>query len=292
MPWEIDYALLTFTQLRKSKYYLPEDVNITIDSVLNLSTNLIDWEESTLPKEYFIKKYETLSTLLDVYIHHPKVYQGDDLYGHLDLQRDAISEETDYYINICPDTYFSEHLLHYLVQAARQIPNKYFVLVPEICKMWDTSWDSITHPMYKDVPHLTWSEATDVFDVDHYLHTSGDQVTVSPVEHLKWAGWFDLYNKDYYEDLARIPQEWKGYGGHDYYGMQVAHYARHIGLDFKQYKLENQIAFEYSVGPINSLCEYYREFISIKNPSAQRESFAAATPRYVEERIQQLTNLL
>ena len=42
MPWEIDYALLTFTQLKKSKYYIPNDVNITIDSVLNLSSFLIN----------------------------------------------------------------------------------------------------------------------------------------------------------------------------------------------------------------------------------------------------------
>jgi hypothetical protein len=28
MPWDIDYALLMFTQLKKSKYYLPKEVNI------------------------------------------------------------------------------------------------------------------------------------------------------------------------------------------------------------------------------------------------------------------------
>ena len=55
MPWEIDYALLTFSQLKKSLYYLTNDVNITIDSVLNLSSNIIDWDKSELPKEYFIE---------------------------------------------------------------------------------------------------------------------------------------------------------------------------------------------------------------------------------------------
>ena len=69
MPWEIDYALLTFTQLKKSKYYLPEDVSITIDSVLNLSSFLINWDESKLPKEFFIEKYNTLSILLKDYTH-------------------------------------------------------------------------------------------------------------------------------------------------------------------------------------------------------------------------------
>jgi hypothetical protein len=43
MPWEIDYALLSFTQLKKSKYHLPNDVNIIIDSVLNLYSYLINW---------------------------------------------------------------------------------------------------------------------------------------------------------------------------------------------------------------------------------------------------------
>ena len=43
MPWQIDYALLTNIQLKKSKYYLGSDVEITIDSHLNLSEYLIDF---------------------------------------------------------------------------------------------------------------------------------------------------------------------------------------------------------------------------------------------------------
>ena len=69
MPWEIDYALLTFQQLKRSKYYLPDDVTITINSALNLSSFLINWNESKLPKEYFIEKYKTLSILLNDYNH-------------------------------------------------------------------------------------------------------------------------------------------------------------------------------------------------------------------------------
>ena len=51
MPWEIDHALITFTQLKKSFYYLPEDVNVIIETVLNLSSKFIDWDKSLLPKE-------------------------------------------------------------------------------------------------------------------------------------------------------------------------------------------------------------------------------------------------
>jgi hypothetical protein len=67
MPWDIDYALLMFTQLKKSQYHLPEDVKVTIDVELNLSSYVINWEESKLPKEYFIEKYNALLLLLDGY---------------------------------------------------------------------------------------------------------------------------------------------------------------------------------------------------------------------------------
>jgi hypothetical protein len=57
MPWEIDYALLSFSQLKKSEKYIPNEVNVEFSSVLNLSSDIIDWEKSKFPKEYFISKY-------------------------------------------------------------------------------------------------------------------------------------------------------------------------------------------------------------------------------------------
>jgi len=54
MPWEIDYALLTYIQLKKSKYHIPNDVNIVIETKLNLSSYIINWNKSKLPKDFFI----------------------------------------------------------------------------------------------------------------------------------------------------------------------------------------------------------------------------------------------
>ena len=153
MPWEIDYALLSFSQLKKSKYHLPSDVNVEIETVLNLSSYIINWEESKLPKDFFIKKYNQISNLLIDYIHNKKTYEGEDLYGHLDFQRDSISSTTDFYLNICPDMYFSEHLLSLLIQSSQQIHNKYFVVTPEISKLWDFTWDEITNGKYQSIPY-------------------------------------------------------------------------------------------------------------------------------------------
>jgi hypothetical protein len=141
MPWEIDYALLTYTQLKKSKYHLTEDDTIEISACLNLSSYLINWDSSKLPKQFFIDKFNQLSNLLIDYKYTPKIYDGDELYGHLDFQRESVSPEVDFYMNICPDMYFSEYLLTYLISSSKQVPNKYFVITPEINKLWDGTWD-------------------------------------------------------------------------------------------------------------------------------------------------------
>ena len=293
MPWEIDYALLSFTQLKKSKYYLQPDVNIKIKSALNLSSHLINWEESKLPKEYFIEKYETLSILLKDYQHDMFVYEGNELWGHLDLQRDAMEPETDYYISICPDMYFSEHLLSYLSMAVRTIKNKYFVLTPQICRMWDESWEPITHPKFAVGPHYGWEKTTDIFDVDNYLHTSSEEVSLQPIDQIKWAGWFDLYSKDFYEELTRIPEEWKGYGAWDWFGIVVSNYAKRLGKDFQQYCLNNQIVFAYSVGPLtgenlDGFTSYYRNMLVKRDVSEQREEFNKNVNTFIEQRIKEL----
>jgi hypothetical protein len=291
-PWEIDYALLTFTQLKKSKYYLSSDVNITIKSALNLSNYLIDWDKSKLPKEYFIEKYKTLSILLNDYQHDSFIYEGDELWGHLDLQRDAISSETDYYISICPDMYFSEHLLNYLAEATRTISNEYFILTPQICRMWDNSWEILTHPKFAIGPHYGWEKTTDIFDVDNYVHVSDDEIKVTPINQLKWAGWFDLYNKETYENLIRIPEEWTGYGGWDSYSLIICNYAKQIGLDFQQYRLDGQIIFEYSIGPlrtdeIHGFSNYYKNLLVRKDVSEQREEFNKNLSTFIERKIEQ-----
>ena len=77
MPWEMDYALFSFTQLKKSLYYIPKDVEIIVETDLNLSNHIINWDKSKLSKEFFIEKYNSISTLLKDYKHNKKIYDGD-----------------------------------------------------------------------------------------------------------------------------------------------------------------------------------------------------------------------
>ena len=66
MPWEIDHALLIADKLKQSIQYIDPLDKIYIDTALNLSSSVIDWNASKLPKEYFIKRYESICKYFDL----------------------------------------------------------------------------------------------------------------------------------------------------------------------------------------------------------------------------------
>jgi hypothetical protein len=288
MPWEIDYALLSFTQLKKSKYHLPNNVNITIDSVLNLSSYLINWEESKIPKEYFIEKYNQISNLLVNYNHNKKIYDGDKLYGHLELQRDCVSTDTDYYIGICPDMYFSEHLLYYMIEGVKNIKDKYFVLSPQHRRMSDSSWDPTTSPDCFDIPYSQCNNI-DVFDLR--IQNQNKDTSMIQVPDGKWAGWFDLYSKSFYEDLCPIHDDWSGYGPWDWYSLILTNIAKQNGIDFKRYIVSGQTIGEYWTGVLlekDGFSGYYKNLITKNIIPNQREIFESNMESYVIKGIKML----
>lgn len=290
MPWDIDYALLMFTQLKKSQYHLPEDVNITIDVELNLSSYVINWEESKLPKEYFIEKYNTLLLLLDGYNVVTNVYDGNELYGHLDQQRRIVSPEVDYYMSICPDVYFSEYTLTYLIESAKHIEDKYFIINPQHRKLTDSTWNPTTDPDYLNV-YFEQCNDISIFDIRNNTKTKQPEIYLTPVEKIKFAGWCDLYSKSFYEDLVPIHDDWHGYGPWDLYSMLVMHLSGQLGIKSHQYLLRGQTIGDYWTGPLHpveGLSGYYKKFIVRNEIPNQRLEFEGKMLSYVEKGLQML----
>lgn len=292
MPWDIDYALLTFTQLKKSKYHLPKDANVTLDIELNLTSYLYNWEESKIPKDYFIDKFETLLLLLEDYNVNKFIYDGDELYGHLDHQKKIISPETDYYMTICPDTYFSEYALAYLLKSVKQINNKYFVVTPQVSKVGDADWDKITNPRYLNIPYSDYLN-TDVYDLRYENKTSDEDINLKLLNKSKFAGWFDLYNKEFYEELCPVQDDWKGYGPWDYYSMMIADFVKHHEVDFQQYLLQGETIWMYPSGPLlkngaNGFTQYYRDRLKTNEIPNQRKEFESKLPEYINKGIESL----
>lgn len=285
MPWEIDYAQIAFQQLKKSKFYLPEDVHIQISSVLNLTSHKINWKKSSLPKQFFKDKYEDISILLLDYNHISEVYEGDENYGHLDLQRESLSPEVDYYIVMCPDIAFSEHLLSRYCAAVKLIKNEYFVITPQINKMWDSSWDCLVNPLYKDLPYDTGYKC-DSFTVMNNQTNNPQELSLIELPVSKFAGWFDLYSKKFYEELVPVKKEWSGYGAWDYYSMLVSNTYRQVGGDFTQFVLQGETIVDWAVGPWGySLANYYKKHLSIKTTPDYGALFQEQIHNYVIERV-------
>jgi hypothetical protein len=295
MPWEIDYALLSFTQLKKSKYFLSEEDNVTIETVLNLSSYMIDWEESKLPKEYFIDKYNQISTLLEDYHHVKKIYKGDQLYGHLDFQKECISSDTDCYFSICPDIYFSEHLLSYMIEGAKQIENKYFLITPQISKVGDADWDRITNPKYISIPYKDYLKVN-TFDIINDDSNSTSEINLIPLPIPKFAGWFDLYSKSFYEELCPLHEEWTGYGPWDLYSLIILNKLKSYNIDFQQYLLTGKTIWFYPSGPlatntIDGFSQYYKNFLHLNiHKNNQRQIFESKLSEYIGKTFTQLKN--
>jgi hypothetical protein len=292
MPWDIDYALLMAIQLKKSKYYLPKDINITIDLELNLTSYLYNWEDSQLPKDYFIDKFNTLLLLLNDYNLNTHIYEEDKKYGHLDQQKKIISSDTEYYIGLCPDIYFSEYTLTYMVEAAKQITNKYFVITPQISKVGDSDWDRIVNPKYLDIPYSDYLEV-DVFDIRFNNKNDGQEVGLKTVSPSKFAGWWDLYNKAFYEELCLIQEEWSGYGPWDYYSMIISDYCKSKGVDYQQYLLQGETIWMYPSGPLlknntNGFTQYYRDRLKTNDIPNQRKEFENNLNKYINKQINYL----
>ena len=294
MPWEIDYALLAYTQLKKSKYHIPNDVNIVIETKLNLSSYLINWNESKLPKDFFIQKYNEISNLLCDYTHVKEIYDGDSVYGCIDFAKSSIDKNTDYYLSICPDIYFSEYTIPYLIESAKQVNNKYFVIIPEISKVGDADWDEITSPKYVNIPYSDYLNV-DIFDVRYDNKISNEEKTLYPTKRSKWAGWCDLYNKAFFEELCPFLDEWTGYGPWDWYSIIITNQAKQHGVDFQQYLLRGETVWMYPSGPLikngmNGFSKYYKDFISLNDIPNQRQNFESKMNDYVNQTLTNLKN--
>jgi hypothetical protein len=247
MPWEIDHALLIFDKLKQSSYLINTKDTLYLDSVLNLSSQIINWETSKISKEYFIEKYKVLDNLIKNKIKHNSfIYEGNNIYGHLDLQKTCITPEVDYYMNICPDINFHPYLIPYFLESAKIIKNKYFFITPQIFKSWDSSWDILVNDKFQKIPYSNHLDV-DIHEIDH-ICSSLDFPSLKSLDQFKFAGWCDLYSKSFYEELVPVLDNWTGYGGWDFYSMNVCNIAKSKGVDICQYLLENQVIWFYDVG--------------------------------------------
>ena len=148
--------------------------------------------------------------------------------------------------------------------------------------MWDWTWDELVNKNYKDVSYEDWNKS-DIFEIQSRVL---EEPYLEKTSHFKYAGWFDLYSKDFHE-LIPIPDDWKGYGPWDYYSMLISDIAVKNGIDIKEYVLRNQIICEYHPNKEDkdNFANYYKDLLSLNKIENQRTVVESKFPYYIEQWI-------
>lgn len=261
LPHEIDWFEWQMKQIKIGSNYLESDDNIIIDVTLNL--NLIDWNKSELSKRFFIEKFYLIENLLydknitcDFIIDEEYKCLGCD-----DKRRESIRKtSSDNIIYLDCDLIFRPELLKIMLDAAKEVhkQSEYYIISPQITKLWDNSWDSLVNEKY--VKNVASQEYTrkDPFKLanDDY----GD-VSVKPIEGFKFGGgWFNLISTNLLK-LTDIPDSFGPYGVDDTYVMMCCNVMKHKNYKIQQYVLENMVVAE----NILFRADPYKPFLSLIN---------------------------
>jgi hypothetical protein len=287
MPWELDDAHQIFTKIASVKRLLDPSDNICVDTCLNLSSYIIDWETSKLPKDFFIDKYNYIHKVLYEFECKTQIYDKSELYGHLDFQRELIDPKIDYYFSICPDIYFHPHTIYYLIESAKQVKNKYFLITPEIPQLWDSTWDMMVNKNFKHYKYEDW-ENRNIHEIMHISQNISEDPHIEKLPRFKWAGWFDIYNKEFYENLVPCFPEWHGYGPWDFFGINICTIVKQqFHVDVEEYVLRNQVIFDKDIGIYQNKKNLnpYRKYISLHNIPNQRMIFESKLNDYINNWI-------
>ena len=279
MPWEIQMFSQMVEQISKANIYINKEDEVVVHSCLNLSSYIIDWENSKLPKKFFIDHYnDSLSKLeeLDVI---GEIYDGNMLYGHLDFQRNVIQSDVDYYLSICPDTYFHPHSIFYIIESAKSITDRYFIITTETVRLWDETWDVMVNKNFLNIHYTAWREQN-INKIIYTIENNNEEPHLEKINKFKYAGWFDLYNKNFYEKFAPSMEDWNGYGPWDTFSMITAGFAReNYKTQINQYIIRNQIIFDIN---IKNKTNVYKKYIKTNNIDDQRNNFEKKMPQYFE----------
>ena len=131
------------------------------------------------------------------------------------------------------DIVFPEQLLKYQLEASYALDGRY-VLIPNVVKLGDPSWDVIVHDDFINHPF----NQQHAHPPQETINQTIKEVYIQPVSVFKFGcGMHTLYSKKFW-DLMGIPESFGGYGPEDTFGMYSATLASQHGYEITQYVLK------------------------------------------------------
>ena len=230
MPKEIELFEIFMTQYKRALLYLENTDKVTIKASLNLNPELTDWDGSELKPEYFISRFEKL---FDDVPNINEIILDNKLMGTTQQKRESIALNYDQFIFVDADIAFPEQLLKYQLEASYLLKDKY-ILIPNITKLWDHTWDILVHDDFKDKPYGYYQQHDPIDTINQNIENV--EVELSPT--IKFGcGMYTLYSKEFW-DFINIPESFGGYGPEDTFGMYASLIAIQKGYQINEYILK------------------------------------------------------
>ena len=252
LPTELDQVTWIIDQLKRSSHFI-DPQNFILDFTLNVSDEDINWGNSLLNKEYCTEKFNLLFEK-SPFINQNKV--SVEQTGCNTVRRNAIrkKDNTTHIIYLDTDLIFPEIILYYIEQAISEIKDKYYIITPQIFQLWDSSWDIISHPDYRNTPREKKQWLQNPYQV--FEHEPKDiKLIKSP--YIKFGGgWFNVFSKNLLE-LINIPDSLGHYGLDDTFVAEAANILKSSSHNIEQYIINDIIVKEDRVYRTYSMDKFF-----------------------------------
>ena len=286
LPHEISLLDNLLYSLNKASNHLSGDFHYFLDIGMSLSDEIINWEDSHLPKAFFTTWFKNLQKRTsswpdEIDFHFTKAK------GSLEYKRMKQKEygSFDYVILLDSDIIFDEKILFHFENAFKILQNKnqYQVITPEITPWGGDAWKSIWNKKHEKVNLSKYHETINPF-VETFNENS---IEVEEVNTFVFGtGWFTSMNIDLFIK-AKLPNTFHPYGAEDVFWFDTFKRLSDKGVDIKQYKLKNLIVSE--LHNYRFYGDRLNEYISYKS-SKKNEWFVNNTSILVEESLKLVKN--
>lgn len=248
MPYEIDMFQNTVMRLKESFEHL-STMTVTVDVTLVSTYDMTDWDGSAIDQYFIEDKFKYLEGHLSDISNVTTKFSieiDDEIIGCVSKRRQVARALTgdDYgAIFLDCDIVFPRDIFYYIEGAMGSIKDEYFTLVPQIIRIWDTTWDVLVNDDYMDWDHESYLTA-DLYSIvrQNEYRTKPVEIVSSPV--FKFAGgWMTFFSRELLQ-LTDIPDAFGHYGLEDTYVMGCMALMENVGLAPSQYILTNLIVGE------------------------------------------------
>jgi len=249
LPREIDQFERLCNTFKESYFFVENQINIVLDASLNLNETFINWENSKIPRDFFIEKFNNINKLHEDWTHKNifTIEDSDNCLGINDKRRNSINDGLDYdyimYLDL--DVFFSHMTLVTLTQLINQIETDYNIISPETIKLWDDSWSDLVNEKFIMHSH-EFFKTIDPYCVHKIVFDNlvEQKIKFRTIDNIKFGGgWFNVFSKKLLK-FINIPKSLGSYGLDDTFVMIGANMMKQKGYSVTQHILTGTICIE------------------------------------------------